>query len=86
MLIATLIVCLDIFYFAENWKYCSKIIFKCVNSAVKTIFNESFGKKKGLWIREQCTSSTEKDRNALLKKKKDQNVDAQVIICIQTDT
>ena len=25
---------LDITYFTENWKYCSKIIFKCVNSIV----------------------------------------------------
>ena len=23
----------------ENWKYCSKIIFKCVNSTVGPIFN-----------------------------------------------
>ena len=23
----------------ENWKYCSKIIFKCVNSTVRLIFN-----------------------------------------------
>ena len=23
----------------ENWKYCSKIIFKCVNSTVRPIFN-----------------------------------------------
>ena len=23
----------------ENWKYCSKIIFKCVNSIVGPIFN-----------------------------------------------
>ena len=35
---------------AENWKYCSKIIFKYVNSAVGSIFNESFVEKKGLWI------------------------------------
>ena len=25
---------LDTTYFTENWKYCSKIISKCVNSAV----------------------------------------------------
>ena len=31
---------------AENWKYCSKIIFKYVNSAVGSIFNESFIEKK----------------------------------------
>ena len=30
---------LDITYFAENCKHCSKIIFKCVNSTVEPIFN-----------------------------------------------
>ena len=34
----------------ENWKYCSKIIFKCVNNAMRPIFNESFVKKRGLWV------------------------------------
>ena len=42
----TLNVRLDIVYFAENWKYYSKIIFKCVNNVVGTIFNESFVEKK----------------------------------------
>ena len=28
---------LDITYFCWNWKYCSKIIFKCVNSTVKPV-------------------------------------------------
>ena len=38
---------LDTAYFAENWKYCSKIIFKCENSVKKPIFNEKVaGKKK----------------------------------------
>ena len=32
---------------AENWKYYSKIIFKCVNSDVEPIFNESFAEKRG---------------------------------------
>ena len=36
---------LDTVYFAENWKYYSKIIFKCVNNAMKLIFNESFAEK-----------------------------------------
>ena len=31
-------------------KNCSKIIFKCVNSAVGPIFNESLARKKGLWV------------------------------------
>ena len=37
-------VCLDWAYFCWNWKYCSKLIFKCVNSAVGPIFN-----KKNCW-------------------------------------
>ena len=38
-------------YFAEteNWKHCSKIIFKCVNSIVGSIFNEKVDKKWSLW-------------------------------------
>ena len=42
-------VCLNIVYFAKNWKYCSKIIFKYVNSAVRPIFNENFDEKRDLW-------------------------------------
>ena len=37
----------------ENWKHCSKIIFKCVNSNVGPIFNEKIDKKWNLWIYEQ---------------------------------
>ena len=38
---------MDRTYFAEteNWKYCSKIIFKCVNSVVGPIFNEKVVEK-----------------------------------------
>ena len=38
---------LDRTYFAEteNWKRCSKIIFKCVNSTVRPIFNKKSGWK-----------------------------------------
>ena len=38
---------LDTAYFAktENWKYCNKIIFKYVNSAVRPIFNEKITEK-----------------------------------------
>ena len=46
----TLMVRLDTAYFTENWKHCSKIIFKCVNSAMRPIFNESFVEKRGLWV------------------------------------
>ena len=40
-----------------NWKHCSKIIFKCVNSAVGLIFNEKIAEKWNLWVREQCTNA-----------------------------
>ena len=37
-------------YFAENWKYYNKIIFKCVNSDIEPIFNIFFFWIKWLWI------------------------------------
>ena len=37
----------------ENWKHCSKIIFKCVNSTVRSIFNEKVAEKWCLW----CTGA-----------------------------
>ena len=37
----------------KNWKYCSKIIFKCVNSTVGPIFNEKVVKKWNLWVHKQ---------------------------------
>ena len=45
---------LDRTYFAEieNWKYCSKIIFKYVNNAMRPIFNKNVAKKWSLWVRE----------------------------------
>ena len=46
----TLRVCLNIAYFAKNWKHCSKIIFKYVNSVVKPIFNEKVVEKWDLWV------------------------------------
>ena len=51
----TLRVRLDI---AENWKILNKIIFKCVNSTVGSIFNEKVVEKWNLWICEQCTVCT----------------------------
>ena len=38
-----------IFAETENWKYCIKIIFKCVNSTVGSIFNIFFW-IKWLWV------------------------------------
>ena len=35
------------------WNYCSKIIFKCVNSTVGPIFNEKVVKKWNLWVHKQ---------------------------------
>ena len=68
-------VCLDRTYFAEteNWKYCSKIIFKCVNSAVRLIFNEKVAEKWNLWVRKQYTDAlftVEKSTKPVQKKKK----------------
>ena len=42
---------LDRTYFAKikNWKYCSKIIFKNMNSIMRPIFNEKFDEKCNLW-------------------------------------
>ena len=60
-----------------NWKHCSKIIFKCVNSVVGLIFNEKFAKKWILWIREQCTNALfimEKSTSAGWTKKKKKSV------------
>ena len=82
-------VCLDRIYFAEieNWKYCNKIIFKCMNSAVGLILNEKVTEKWNLWVHKQCTDTLFKDKkstSAATKKKKKkiaetrwkQNVDA----------
>ena len=64
----------------KNWKHCSKIIFKCVNSVVEPIFNEKIVKKKrfvGLvnsaW---DPLETPQLHRNMLEKKKK--NADADV--------
>ena len=43
-------ICLETAYFAKNWKHYNKIIFKCINSVMRPIFNESFAEKRGLWI------------------------------------
>ena len=74
----TLRLCLDITYFAKNWKHYSKIIFKCVNSVMWPIFKEIFGEKEVYGSRKQCPRPTGKDRNMFLKKKKTQNVDVEM--------
>ena len=50
------------------WNHCSKIIFKCVNSIVRPIFNEKIDKKWNLWVHEQYTDAlfTEKSQHLRL--------------------
>ena len=43
-------ICLDWAYFCWNWKYCNKIIFKCMNSTMEPIFNEKVVGKRDLWV------------------------------------
>ena len=66
--------CLDTVYFAENWKHCSKIILKRVNSAVWPIFNESFAKKRGFAgfvnIGQDPLEKHKSHRNTLIKKQR----------------
>ena len=59
-------VCLDT---TENWKYCSKIIFKCVNSPVKPIFNFFFCMNNAGY----CSRAEKKKKE---KKKKGWNANA----------
>ena len=54
----------------ENWKHCSKIIFKYVNNVVGSIFNENFVEKRDLWVPWTVHGSYWNSVNALLKKKK----------------
>ena len=66
---------LDRTYFIEikNWKYCSIIIFKCVNSTVEPILIKKLLKSKICEIYEQCMSALytiELVKSCRLKKKK----------------
>ena len=77
--------CLDTAYFAENWKHYSKIIFKCVNSALEPIFNESLCEKSGLWVPWTVHEAHWKAETLFSqKKKKTQNVGSEKIISIQS--
>ena len=56
-----------------NWKYCSEIIFKYVNSIVGPIFNKKIAKKCNLWDRKQyiyALFTVDKVNNYGLKSKK----------------
>ena len=60
-------------YFCWNWKHCSQIIFKCVNSIVRLIFNKKVAKKCNLWDCKQYTYAlftVDKVNNCGLEKKK----------------
>ena len=59
-IISLIRVCLDRAYY---WKHCSKIIFKCVNSAVRPNFKEKFVEIHTCRSREQCTKFTQKNAN-----------------------
>ena len=48
----------------ENWKHYSKIIFKCVNSAVESNFKENFVEKSTYGSYKQCIEPIELDANA----------------------
>ena len=88
-------VCLNRTYFVkiENWKYFSKIIFKCMNSVVRPIFNEKVAKKCNLWdprTMHGCTIHSWLVNNCRMNKKKKtkrrtQNANAK-LIWIQTGT
>ena len=53
-----------ILFIVENWKHYSKIIFKCVNSAVEPNFNENFIEKSTCKSHKQCIKPTNFDANA----------------------
>ena len=48
----------------ENWKHCSKIIFKYVNSIVGPNFKEKFAEICTCWSCEQCMRPTQKNADA----------------------
>ena len=58
----------------ENWKHCSEIIFKCVNSTMRPIFNKNFVEKWCLWVSWTMHGGTHRNISKVLdhasKKKK----------------
>ena len=79
---------MDTAYFAENWKHSNKIIFKCVNNAVRPIFNEKVAEKWSLWLpwimhgTHWCALFTKEKSTTAAKRKtlKSENADAQTWI------
>ena len=49
----------------ENWKHCSKIIFKCVNCAVRPSFKEKVAEYGICGSCEQCTGPTGKNASQM---------------------
>ena len=49
----------------ENWKYCNKIIFKYVNSAMEPIFNKKIIKNWSLWVPYTVYETHKTDKRAL---------------------
>ena len=86
---------LDRTYFVEieNWKHCSKIIFKCVNSTMRPIFNEKVAEKWNLWDSwtvHRCIVHKRKVKTYSWRKKKKEGKRANAqnvnVPCIETDT
>ena len=66
----------------ENWKNCSKIIFKCMNSDVGPIFNEKVAKKRFMGPMNSARDLLvwpKAIETCLSKKKKKQNADVDAV-------
>ena len=74
-----------------NWKHCNEIIFKCVNSTVRPIFNEKVAESVICGTCEQCTGAlftinlstivgwTKKKKKREREKRRTQNTNAKLI-------
>ena len=70
-----IMVCLNTTYFTENWKHYSKIIFKCVNSTVRPIFNEVLLKKnRFVSLMNSAWDPLKKHKTLFYKKKETQTL------------
>ena len=74
----------------ENWKYCSKIIFKYVNSIMRSIYSEKVVEKWILWVlwivygTHWCALFTRKSQQQRLQKEEKKNANAAHKRWIQT--
>ena len=64
---------MDTVYFIENWKHSNKIIFKYINSIVRSILKEIFDEKKKFMslIKEQPEKPSQSQNAKKWKKKKE---------------